>query len=121
LEPWSVNTVAQTVALACLQEPEFAERSRAFLMQEREWMFAQLATVNGLHPFPSRANFFLVRVTAKGYDAPAIVRFLAEKNLLVRDCTNFPGLGRKFFRVAVRTRRDNHRLLVALREILPQR
>lgn len=119
LEPWSVNAVAQAVALACLQEPEFAERSRAFLMQEREWMFAQLATVKGLRPFPSRANFFLVRVTAKGYDAPALVRLLAEKNLLVRDCTNFPGLGKKFFRVAVRTRRENRRLLVALRGILP--
>lgn len=118
LEPWSVNIVAQTVALACLQESEFAKRSRAFLRQEREWMFTRLARVQGLHPFPSRANFLLVRITAKGYDAPAIVRLLAEKNLLVRDCTNFPGLGEKFFRVAVRTRRENRRLLGTLRTLL---
>jgi threonine-phosphate decarboxylase len=120
LEPWSVNTVAQTVALACLQEREFAERSRAFLTQEREWLFAQLATVKGLHSFLSRANFLLVRITARGYDAPTVARRLAAKNLLVRDCTNFPGLGRKFFRVAVRTRRENRRLLRALQALLKE-
>ena len=116
LEPWSVNTIAQTVALACLQDREFARRSRAFLIQEREWLFAQLDTVEGLHPFPSRANFLLVRIS-RGYDAPAVVQLLAEKNLLVRDCTNFPGLGRKFFRVAVRTRQENHCLLSELRAL----
>jgi len=121
LEPWSVNTVAQTVALACLQDREFARRSRAFLAQEREWLFAQLAAGQGLHPFPSRVNFLLVRITARGYDAPAVVQLLAEKNLLVRDCTNFPGLGRKFFRVAVRTRQENRRLLIALRALFSQR
>jgi threonine-phosphate decarboxylase len=38
--------------------------------------------------------------------------------MLIRDCRSFPGLGGGFMRIAVRGRKDNSRLLNALREIL---
>jgi threonine-phosphate decarboxylase len=118
LELWSVNAVAQEVAMACLQEPTFARRSREFMLQERAWLSAQLAAIKGLQPFPSQANFLLVQITAGVMDAPALVRVLAERNLLVRSCDDFPGLGKQFFRIAVRTRQENRRLLTALRTVL---
>jgi threonine-phosphate decarboxylase len=118
LEPWSVNTVAQEVALACVQDRRFVRRSRAFLTQERAWLSARLATLKGLRPFPSRANFLLMRVTGSALSGFALVSTLARENLLVRACADFPGLGERFFRVAVRTRRENRRLLKALRGVL---
>jgi len=39
---------------------------------------------------------------------------------LIRTCADFPGLGERFFRVAVRTRQENRRLLNVLRVVLPQ-
>ena len=114
LEPWSVNSVAQDVARTCLQDAAFPRRSRAFMERERSWLSAQLMTIEGLRPFPSHANFLLVQVTQIGVSAAEVVRRLAEENLLVRDCGNFVGLGKHFFRVAVRTRSENRRLLAAL-------
>ena len=118
LEPWAVNTVAQEVAQACLQDQRFVQRSRAFMVKERAWLFDQLATIKGLRPFPSQANFLLVRITTSTLNAASLTQLLAEDNLLVRACDNFAGLGKRLFRVAVRTRRENQRLLTALRKIL---
>jgi len=115
LEPWSVNTVAQEVACVCLQEVRFIQRSRTFMERERSWLATQLARIAGLRPFPAHANFLLVQISTAGVPAAEVVRRLANEHLLVRDCGNFVGLGKRFFRVAVRTRSENRRLLAALR------
>lgn len=117
-EPWAVNNVAQEVARACLRDRRFIQRSRAFMRRERAWLFQQLTLLAGVEPFPSEANFVLARVTASALDAVRLAHRLAEQYLLIRTCDNFPGLGRQFFRVAVRTRRENRRLVAALRKAL---
>ncbi len=120
LEPWSVNTVAQEVAFACMRDQRFVRRSRTFMVQERAWLAEQLAGLKGLQPFPSRANFLLVRITASALNASSLRQALAREDLLIRTCADFPGLGERFFRVAVRTRQENRRLLNGLRVVLSQ-
>lgn len=118
LEPWSVNTVAQEVGKACLQDQNFIERSRAFLSCERAWLFSQLQAISGLHVFPSQANFFLVQLPRQEMTARDLATRLAQESLLIRPCDNFVGLGQQFFRVAVRKRSENARLLEVLRMTL---
>lgn len=118
LEPWSVNTVAQEVALACLRDRQFVQRSRTFMVRERAWLFAQLAALQRVQPFPSQANFLLLRIIAGTLDVSRLAQALAKENLLIRTCEDFPGLGERFFRVTVRTRQENRRLLNLLRRVL---
>src|SRR5713101_575605 len=120
LEPWSVHAVAQEVAFACVRDQRFVRRSRTFMIQERAWLAEQLAKLKGLQPFPSQANFLLVRITASALNASSLRQALAREDLLIRTCADFPGLGERFFRVAVRTRQENRRLLNVLRVVLPQ-
>lgn len=117
LEPWSVNAIAQEVARTCLNDQRFVQRSRIFLERERPWLFQQLSTIEGLQPLPSQANFLLLRITKKDKCAADVAKRLAEENILVRNCGNFVGLGKCFFRVAVRTRSENARLVAALRAV----
>ena len=67
---------------------------------------------------PSCANFFLVRcdvsVTALQ------VELLKRHKIYIRDCLSFAQLGDAFFRVAVKNRDDNQRLLSAIADVLPQ-
>ncbi len=42
----------------------------------------------------------------------------AVRGILVRDCSTFPGLDSRYIRIAVRTRRENSRLIRALRKLL---
>jgi len=114
IEPWSVNTVAQEVGKACLREQRFIARSRAFMDKERRWLGSQLRLIPGLRVFPSSANFLLLQTMTKEVSVLSIAEQLAREKMLIRACDNFVGLGRRFFRVAVRTRAENRRLLEAL-------
>jgi threonine-phosphate decarboxylase len=109
-EPWSVNSLAQVAGIASLADPAYAARTRAFVAAERDWLAARLAELPGLAVFPSAANYLLVELT-DGTSADALAARLRQERLLVRACGNFPGLDSRFFRVAVRARAENERLL----------
>ena len=115
-EPWSVNAPALNVALACLKDARFTTQTDRWLAKERAFISKQLTALGGFHPMPSQANFLLVRIGKTRGDALQLRSFLLGKKILVRACDSFAGLGREYFRVAVRRRRDNRRLVAALRE-----
>lgn len=97
-----------------------AYRQALHMVRERAWLFEQLAALKSLRPFPSQANFLLVRIITSALSVSRLVRALARENLLIRTCADFPGLGERFFRVAVRRRQENRRLLNVLHTVLPQ-
>lgn len=115
-EPWSVNGPALSVALACLEDASFAAKTECWLEQERTFLLQGLTKLDGFHPFSSRTNFLLVEIDKRRSDALQLRSFLLRKKILIRACNSFAELGGDFFRVAVRRRKDNRRLLAALRE-----
>jgi threonine-phosphate decarboxylase len=115
-EPWSVNAPALKVALACLNDGAFGTRTNRWLGRERTFLTRRLAAVTGFSPFPSEANFLLVNLDPTGPDALHLRSFLARRKILIRACDSFAELGARYFRVAVKRRRDDLRLLAALAE-----
>jgi threonine-phosphate decarboxylase len=43
---------------------------------------------------------------------------LLQNNILIRNCSNFVGLDESYFRVAVKTRKDNQKLLSVLKLVM---
>ena len=115
-EPWCVNAPALRVALACLKDTGFTNKTERWLKKERRFLSHKLTALDGFRPFPSQTNFLLVKIDRNGLDALQLQAFLARKKILVRACDSFAGLGADYFRVAVKRRRDNLSLLAALRE-----
>jgi threonine-phosphate decarboxylase len=116
LEPWSVNGPAQKVALACLADRSFGLKTERWLQRERNFLAQALIALKGFQPYPSSANFLLIRIANDNPDALELRSFLLRKKILIRACNSFAGLGADHFRVAVLQRKDNLRLLEALRE-----
>ncbi|MFA5042996.1 MAG: cobyric acid synthase [Kiritimatiellia bacterium] len=117
--PWSVNTLAQAVGVAALDDADYAARSRAMVHVQREALLAELRRIRGLTVFPGAANFLLARLDLSAPDAPILAqRLLSEDGIAIRVCANFEGLDARFFRVAVRAADENARLVAALRRVL---
>ena len=115
-DPWAVNVLAAAAATAVVQDHPFQQRTRAWLTRARTQLFQGLAQLPGLQPFPSPVNFLLV---ASHYSVLTLQQqLLSQYKILIRDCVSFPELGDRYFRVAVRTKADNQKLLNALEEIL---
>jgi len=114
-EPWSINGPALNVALASLKDSSFATKTERWLERERKFLFERLTALEGLHPLASRTNFLLVKIERSHGDALRLRSFLLQKNILIRACDTF-GLGVNYFRIAIKQRKDNQRLLAALTE-----
>jgi threonine-phosphate decarboxylase len=117
---WSVNTLASSAGVAALKDSAFRKRTFEWFTTERRSLFRGLASIKGLAPFESSANYIMVKLEA-GVDARELRRALFEKNgMLIRELSAFPGLGPEFFRVAVLGRDANKKLIAALRVFLRQ-
>jgi threonine-phosphate decarboxylase len=114
-EPWSINGPALNVALTCLKDSTFATKTKRWLEQERKFLFKRLTALEGLHPLASRTNFLLVKIERSHGDALQLRSFLLQRSILIRACDTF-GLGVNYFRIAIKRRKDNQRLLAALTE-----
>lgn len=112
-DPWSVNVLAEVAGLAALGDREFRQQTWDWLAPTRAKLFQDLEAIPGLQPYPSAANFFLVR---SQYSVPQLQeQLLRRSQVLIRDCVSFSELGDRYFRVAVRTEAENQRLVEALK------
>ena len=94
----------------------YAKKTRRYVARERDRLLAGLRLIHGVEPFPSPANYILLKLT--GIDSQLLTDRLGRRGLLVRDCSSIPGLDSRYVRIAVRTWWLNRRLVKALREIL---
>ena len=108
--PWSVNTIAQAVGEAALRDIDYVERSRRLVREQRLSLGAELKSIPGLTVYPGTANFLLIKIDRKGFDAGLLAQRLLQDGIAIRVCDNFQGLDKRFFRVAVRTSEENRRL-----------
>ncbi|MCM2359802.1 MAG: threonine-phosphate decarboxylase CobD [Geobacteraceae bacterium] len=111
--PWSVNTLAQAAGLAALADSGYASRSLAYLAAERAFLASGLGELRGVRVFQGAANYLLAELTG-GMTATKLRERLLASRILIRDCGNYRGLDGRFFRVAVRSREENRRLLAEL-------
>ncbi|XP_039127668.1 histidinol-phosphate aminotransferase, chloroplastic-like [Dioscorea cayenensis subsp. rotundata] len=82
-QPYNVSVAAEVSACAALQNPDYLERVKNSLVQERERLYKLLKEVPFLKPFPSYSNFILCEVTC-GKDAKKLKEDLAQMGVMIR-------------------------------------
>lgn len=111
-QPWGVSVVAQTCGVAALGLKDYAAQTARMIAPLRRELADALADC-GFRVFPGEANYLLFAA------AQADLRErLLPRGILIRDCSNYIGLGAGYYRVAVKTKEENARLIRAIREVL---
>ena len=108
--PFSVSLVATRVGLAAVRDPSIVERRRSFISAERDRLFAALAALPGVVPWPSETNFITIDVTATGRTSTEYVDEAKAENLLLRRMAAHR-LDGQYVRVTIGTSEDNDRFL----------
>jgi threonine-phosphate decarboxylase len=116
LPAWSVNSAAQLAAVAALHDHRHAARSLKYMDRARTRLLNQLSTVAGVTVIPTCCNFLLLELST-AESRIAVVGLLRRKGILVRDCSNVPGLTPRSIRVAIRSRADNDRFVSAIKRV----
>lgn len=111
LPEWNVSSIAQAAGIACLKHPEHMMKSAEYVKNEREYLEGNLKEL-GIKVFDSDANFLLI------YSEKPLYEELLRRGIGIRDASNFRGLEKGFYRIAVKSHEENELFIQVLKEIL---
>ncbi|GGG11617.1 threonine-phosphate decarboxylase CobD [Paenibacillus abyssi] len=116
--PWSVNSLAQLIGCAVLQDKAYEARTLSWLAGERPWFIERLRSL-GLRVNESDTNYLLAGLPAESiWQASTLQQELGKQGILIRDASLFEGLDHSWFRIAIRLREQNEQLLSVLKSVL---
>ena len=108
--PWGVNRLAQIAGEFVLSRGRgYQDEVRRLIAAERPRVAAALASLPRITPVPGEANFILSRLDGIGADE--LARRLLAKRIMIRNCANFTGLDKSFFRISLKKPEENDRFL----------
>lgn len=117
--PWNVNSLGQIAAREVLKDRDYIKLTEAFILRERNYLFEGLKKIKGLKVYNPSANFIFCKLeSCKLKDSLRLNKELLKSGIIIRCCDNFRGLNNRFFRVAVRTRSENKKLIFCLKGLL---
>lgn len=110
-QPWRVSSAAQAAGVAALCEEEYVRKSRKKIAQEKARMIEEMRNA-GYVVYESAANYIF-------FEGPEnLWETCLERGLLIRDCSNYRGLSKGYYRAAVKRPGENNRLLTVLKEVV---
>ena len=110
-QPWSVSIPAQEAGITALDETDWCRQVRSYVTEQRMWLAGELESM-GCKVYPSSANYLLF------YLDQELMESLKRKDILIRDCSNYQGLTKGYYRIAVKTEEENRQLIDAIRDAL---
>jgi threonine-phosphate decarboxylase len=116
--PWNVNCLGQVAAVAALEDKEHMQKSLEIVRAEKEFLVRALSKLEGFRLYPADANFVLIDIRGSGFTSAKLAEKMLEHGVLIRDCSSFVGLDDFHVRVAVKTRKENQKLLESFTEVL---
>ena len=118
-EPWTVNTFANLAGLVMLDDKEYIEKSEKWILEEKEFMYKELSEFQYLKAYRTECNFILLKI--QNISSASLRDKMIEKNILIRDASNFKFLDYHFVRLAIKDRESNIKVLEALADIMEYR
>jgi len=112
--PWSVNSLAQDAANVVIKNVSHIKKSNLIIKKELKYLENSISMLNGFECISSSTNFILIKTK---YDSTKLQRKLLKSKILIRDCKNFRGLDNHYIRIAVKSHKDNVKLVTALEKI----
>ncbi len=111
LPEWNISSFAQAAGLYWGKNETYLEETKRVIRFEREYLMKALSKL-GFTVYPSEVNFILFKAKADLYEP------LLGQGILIRDCENMRGLGKGYYRLAVKRHEENEALVTILEGIL---
>ena len=114
-QPWTVNSLAIEAGLFLMQHDMPAITQLDDYLAEAERLRQSLRSIQGIRVFETKTNYMLCEIT-QGTASDLKNYLIHEHGMLIRDCSNFQGLSKHFFRVSAQLPEENDALVEAIRE-----
>ena len=118
-EPWSVNGFADLAGKVILDDIEYIKNTEKWILEERKYftdLLKEIEENKKIKIYATETNFILIKLlemTSEEFKSR-----MEEKNILVRNASNFKFLDNSFIRFAIKDREKNKKVIEAVREVL---
>ncbi|MFZ5965597.1 MAG: threonine-phosphate decarboxylase CobD [Bacillota bacterium] len=113
-EPWTVNSYAALAGEILLKDEAYIQESRSWILKERCYLYDALGKISGIKVFKPEANYILIKMEKEGIH---LHKELLMRKILIRQCGNYENLNQQFYRVAIKDRESNEKLIQAMKEV----
>ena len=113
--PWSVNALAQEAGIIAIKNKSHLVKSNSIIKKELNFLNKKIAKISGFECHDSSTNFILIKTKQ---DSTKIQKKLLKYKILIRDCKNFRGLNNHYIRIAIKSHKDNLKLVNAMETIV---
>lgn len=112
--PWSVNALAQEAGTIAIKNNSHLIKSKSIIKKESSFLKKKITAIKGLECHDTSTNFILIKTKQ---DSTKLQNKLLKHKILIRDCKNFRGLDNHYIRVAIKSHKDNLKLVKALEAV----
>ncbi len=109
---WPVSSLAQAAGLAALEEEAYGKRLKQLVGEERSFLMQGLKALD-FRVIEGKANYLLFYTKDRH-----LREKLWQRGIMIRDCSNYSGLEKGWFRIGIRSRKENELLLKEMKEVL---
>ena len=109
--PWSVNVLAQEAGIIAIKNKSHLKKSKLIIQKEYLFLKNKINNIEGFECHESSTNFILIKTKQ---NSTKIQKQLLKHKILIRDCRNFHGLNNNYIRIAIKSHKDNLKLVKAL-------
>ncbi len=117
-QPWSINGLVNTTTLAAFNDAEFIKSTKETITKNRAQLAKELSEIECLRVNPSTTNFLLVKILNPKLTSTLLKELLAKERILIRDCCTFMGMDDSYFRVTIRSAKDNQKLVETIKQVI---
>ena len=110
LPEWNLSVFAQRAGVAAIKEQEYIARAVNCIQMQRQFLCETLKAA-GCRVYDSDADYLLF------YSEKPLYELFLQRGILIRDCSNFRGLQRGYYRIAVKSEEQNQIFVEVLRQI----
>ncbi len=115
-EPWSVNAFADLAGKIILDDSPYIEKTEKWIEEERKFFIDELKKIDRIKVYDTETNFVLIKF--KTMTAEIFRNKMIEKNILVRNASNFKFLNEYFVRLSIKDREKNIKVLESIKEVV---
>ena len=116
--PWSINTLACIAGEIMFTDETYIKQTKELISSERRRMCKDLEKLPNVRFYEADGNFILCHILKDGISSGDVFEAAIRQKLMIRNCSDFPFLGDKYFRFCIMSPEKNDELMQVIRSLL---
>ncbi len=115
--PWNINSYA-SIASVMFSDEHYMNLTTSLIQTERNLIYSALCSRKSIKVFKPDANFVLIKLLKEEQTATEVFEYCLKRGFMIRDCTDYEGLGEKYVRFCFLKPEQNDRMVNTILEIV---